>query len=73
MLTLKALRRNGCTTIEEIDHATIDKADGCLWYTVPSDVNQDRKLLPDEVSQAFIMNENGKTVLSHDFGVLIKE
>ena len=66
MLTMKVTRRNGFTSIEEILHANIDHATSCLSY-LPIKGTTLRTLHPNDISQAFIMNDAGKTVMSHNF------
>ncbi len=65
MLKLKVTQKDRVETIEEIDHAHINHKTGCMvYYSVKGHA---QILHPDTVSQAFVMNENGNTVMSHNF------
>ncbi len=68
MLTIKVTRQTSpvTTSIEEITTAHIDHTNGCMWYS-PVGSRHSMRLDPDNACQAFVMNEAGKTVMSHNF------
>ncbi len=66
MLTLRVDLRNNTTFVAEVDWVSVDNISGVMLYKTADD-KQARRLCPSLTSQAFLMNEAGKTVLSHNF------